>query len=143
MKKRNDPRKAVTGILALALFALTGCSAQNVNPGREQSSCELSLNGVCASAIDSYLAAETARPVKAASSKTASLEPLVAPVNLPDGELATEVDCYVNFDRKGSWLVYAHVAIAPSSPEAVEHLRDHDLCENASPERRLASGPIS
>jgi hypothetical protein len=60
------------------------------------------------------------------------------PVSLPGGELAAEVDCYVNVDPNGSWLVYAHVAIQPSSPQAVEQLRNQDLCTDEWPERRLA-----
>ena len=54
--------------------------------------------------------------------------PLVAPLTLPAGELAAEVDCYVNVDPYGSTVVYAHVAIQPESPQAVEHLRNQDLC---------------
>jgi hypothetical protein len=38
----------------------------------------------------------------------------------------------------GSWVVYAHVAIPPESPQAIEHLRNQDLSRDEWPERRLA-----
>jgi len=31
------------------------------------------------------------------------------------GELAAEVDCYMNVDPDGHWLVYSHVAIRARS----------------------------
>ena len=64
--------------------------------------------------------------------------PLVAPLRSPRGELSAEVDCYVNVDSRRSWLVYAHVAIPPESPEAVENLRNQDLCTHKLPEGKLA-----
>jgi len=44
----------------------------------------------------------------------------------------------VNVDPNGSWLVYTHVAIPPRSQQAVEHLRNQDLCTDEQGERRLA-----
>jgi hypothetical protein len=137
VKKRNELKKIGLGALALALFALAGCSARSVDPAPEPQRCELNANAVCASAIENYLAAETVRPAQAAQSKSPHLVPLVAPITLPGGDLAAEVDCYVNVDPNGSRLVYAHVAIPPNSPQAAEHLRNQDLCTN-EPERRLA-----
>jgi hypothetical protein len=136
VKKRNDLKNIALG--ALALFSFAGCSARNVDLATEPPGCELNANAVCASAIENYLTAEALRLAQAAPSKSPHLVPLVAPVSLPGGELAAEVDCYVNVDPNGSWLVYAHVAIPPNSPHAAEHLRDQDLCTNEWPERRLA-----
>lgn len=138
MKMSNDPKKIALGALALGLFALVGCATQPVDTGREQESCEISLNAVCATASENYFAGEAIRPAQATTSKNPHVVPLVAPVALPGGELAAEVDCYVNVESNGYWLVYAHVAIAPTSQQAVEHLRDQALCVNESPERRLA-----
>jgi hypothetical protein len=138
MKKRNELTKIVLRTLALALFAFSGCSAQSDDPASEPARCELSVNAVCASAIENYLAAEAVRPAQAAPSKSPHLVPLVAPVTLSGGELAAEVDCYVSVDPYGSWLVYSHVAIPPSSQKALEHLRSQDLCMKERPEHRLA-----
>ena len=138
MKKRNDPRTIALGTLALALFALAGCSARGIDLAPEPPRCELNANAVCASAIENYLATAAVLPARAAPSKSPHLVPLIAPLKSPRGELAAEVDCYVNSDPNGSWLVYAHVAIPPSSPQAVEHLRNQDLCANELPERKLA-----
>lgn len=135
---RNDLKKIALGALALSLFAFVGCATQTADTGRDQASCEISLNAVCATVTENYFAGEGVRPAQAAPSKNPHVVPLVAPVTLPGGELAAEVDCYVNTDSNGYWLVYAHVAIPPSSPQAVAHLRDHDLCVNESPERTLA-----
>jgi hypothetical protein len=138
VKKRSDLKKIALGALGAALFALAGCSVRSAEPALERPRCELNANAVCASAIENYLAAEAARPAQTAPSKSPHLVPLVAPVSLPGGELAAEVDCYVNVDPNGSRVVYAHVAIPPESPQAVEHLRNQDLCTDESPERRLA-----
>ena len=138
MKKRNDLKGIVLGSFAVALLALAGCSVRRVDLATEPPRCELNTNAVCASAIENYLTAEAVRLAQAAPSKSRHLVPLVAPLTLPGGELAAEVDCYVNVDPNGSWVVYAHVAIPPDSPEAAEHMRDKDLCTNKWPERRLA-----
>jgi hypothetical protein len=74
------------------------------------------------------------RPAQAESSKTPHLVPSST---LPGGELAAEVNCYVNVNPNGSWLVCAHVAIPPSSQQAVEHLHSQDLCMDERLERRL------
>jgi hypothetical protein len=138
VKKRNSPRTIALGTLALALFALAGCSAQSIDLAPEPLRCELNANAVCASAIENYIAAEAVRPARAAPSRNPHLVPLIAPLTSPGGELIAEVDCYVNVDPDGSWLVYAHVAIPPESPQAVEHLRNQDLCRGELPERKLA-----
>lgn len=140
MKTSNDPKKIALGALALGLFAIVGCATQPVDAQREQTSCEISLNAICATASENYFAGPAIRPARAMTSKSPHVVPLVAPVTLPGGELAAEVDCYVHVDADGYWLVYAHVAIAPTSQQAVEHLRDQALCVNGSPERRLALG---
>ena len=141
VKKCNDLKKIALGTLALALFALAGCSSRSVNrvdQAPEPPRCELNANAVCASAIETYLAAEAVQPAQAESSKTPHLVPLVAPVTLPGGEMAAEVDCYVNVDPNGSWLVFAHVAVPPKSPQSLERLRSQHLCMDERPERRLA-----
>jgi hypothetical protein len=138
VKKRNDPRTIALGSLALTLFALAGCSARSIDLAPEPPRRELNANAVCASAIENYLAAEVVRPMPGAPSKNPHLVPLIAPLTSRGGELAAEVDCYVNVDPEGSWLVYAHVAIPPESPQAVEHLRNQDLCTGEMPERKLA-----
>ena len=138
MKKRSDLKEIGLGTLAVALLALAGCSARSVDLATEPPRCELNAKAICASAIENYLTAEAVRLAQAAPSKSPHLVALVAPLALPGGELAAEVDCYVNVDPNGSWLVYAHVAIRPESLQAVEHLRDQDLCTNEWPERRLA-----
>lgn len=138
MKKRNGPRTIASGTMALALFALTGCSARSIDLTPEPPRCELNANAVCASAIENYLAAEAVRPARAARPKSPHLVPLVAPLTSPGGELAAEVDCYVNVDSDRSWLVYAHVAIPPESSQAIEHLRNQELCTDELPERKLA-----
>ena len=138
VKKRNDPRTIALGTLALALFALAGCSARSVDLAAEPPRCELSANAICASAIENYLTAGAVRLAQAAPSKSPHLVPLVAPVSLPGGELAAEVDCYVNVDPGGSWLVYAHVAIPPESSQAIERLRSQELCTDELPGRKLA-----
>jgi len=143
VNRRSGLKHILPLVLTLAPFVLMACTAQSVDSARDQSSCEIKLDAVCANAVDSYLAAEAARPAKAAESKSQRLEPLVAPVKLRDGQLAAEVDCYISFDPNGPWLVYAHLAIPPSSSKAVEHLREHGLCESPSPERSLASGTTS
>jgi hypothetical protein len=140
VKKRNDLKEIVLGTLVLALFAIAGCSARSIGPAPEPPRCELDAKAVCASAIENYLAAEAVRPAQAALSRSPHLVPLVAPVTLPGGELAVEVDCYLNVDPNGSWLVYAHVAIPPNSPQAAEHLRNQDLCTGERPERAVAMG---
>ena len=136
VKKHNDLKKIALG--ALALIAFAGCSAQNVEPAPEPPRCELNANAVCASAIENYFAADAVRPAQATPSNSPHLVPLVAPVTLPGGELVAEVDCYVNVDPNGSWLVYTHVAIPPRSQQALEHLRNQDLCTDEQGERRLA-----
>jgi hypothetical protein len=138
VKKRNDPRTIALMTLALALFALAGCSARSIDLAHEPPRCELIANAVCASAIENYLTAEVVRLAQAAPSKSPHLVALVAPLALPGGELAAEVDCYVNVDLNGSWVVYAHVAIPPESSQAVEHLRNQELCTDELPERKLA-----
>lgn len=135
--------RVALGTLALALFALAGCSARSLDQAPEPSRCELNASAVCASVIENYFSAETVRPANLTLSKSPRLVPLVAPVTLPGGELAAEVDCYVAVDPNGSWLVDTHVAISPKSPQAVEHLRDQDLCSDEWPERRLAMVPTS
>jgi hypothetical protein len=110
----------------------------SVDLAAEAPRCELNTDAVCASAIENYLTAEVVRLAQAAPSKSPHLVPLVAPLTLSGGELAAEVDCYVNVDPNGSRVVYAHLAIPPESPQAVEHLRNQDLCTDESPERRLA-----
>ena len=137
VKKHNELQKIALGALTLALFALAGCSARSVDPAPEPPRCELNAKAVCASAIENYLAAEAVRPARGEPSKSPHLVPLVAPVTLR-GELAAEADCYVDVDPNGPWLVYAHVAIPPRSPQAIEHLRNQDLCIDESSERRLA-----
>jgi hypothetical protein len=141
LDKLNHLKRIALGALGAALFALAGCSVRSAEPAPERPRCELNANAVCASAIENYLAAEAARPAQTAPSKSPHLVPLVAPVSLPGGELAAEVDCYVNVDRGGSWLVYAHVAIPPESSQAVEHLRNQELCTDELPERKLAMEP--
>jgi hypothetical protein len=141
LDKLNHLKRIALGALGAALFALAGCSVRSAEPAPERPRCELNANAVCASAIENYLAAEAARPAQTAQSRSPYLVPLVAPVTLPGGELAAEVDCYVNVDPNGTWLVYAHVAIPPNSPQVAEHLRDKDLCTDAGPERRLAMEP--
>jgi hypothetical protein len=141
VKKRNDLKEIVLGTLAVALSALAGCSARSVELATEPPRCELNANAVCASAIENYLTAEAVRLAQAAPSKSRQLVPLVAPLTLSGGELAAEVDCYVNVDPNGAWLVYAHVAIPPESPQVAERLRDKDLCTEEWPERRLALEP--
>jgi hypothetical protein len=141
VKKCNDLQKVALGTLALTLFAIAGCSARSVDrvdQAPEPPRCELNANAVCASAIETYLAAEAVRPAQAESSKSPHLVPLVAPVTLPGGEMAAEVDCYVDVDPNGSWLVYAHVAVPPKSPQSLERLRSQDLCMDERPEHRLA-----
>jgi hypothetical protein len=138
VKNRNDLKEIMLGTLAVALCALAGCSARSVDLAAEPPRCELNTNAVCASAIENSLTAEAVRLAQAAPSKSPHLVALVAPLALPGGELAAEVDCYVNVDLNGSWVVYAHVAIPPESPQAVEHLRNQDLCTDGWPERRLA-----
>jgi hypothetical protein len=141
VEKRSDLKKIALGALGAALFALAGCSVRSAEPAPERPRCELNANAVCASAIENYLAAEAARPAQTAPPRSPHLVPLVAPVTLSGGELAAEVDCYVNVDPNGTWLVYAHVAIPPNSPQVAEHLRDKDLCTDEWPERRLAMEP--
>jgi hypothetical protein len=136
VKKRNELKKIALG--ALALFALAGCSARSVEPAPEPPRCDLNAYAVCASIFENYLAAEAVRPAQAVPSTSPDLVPLVAPVTLPGGELAAEVDCYVTVDPDAAWLVYSHVAIPPSSPKAAEHLRSLDLCTDEQGERRLA-----
>jgi hypothetical protein len=138
VKKRSDLRTVPIGTLALALFALAGCSARSVAPAPEPAPCEVNVDIVCASAIEKYLTAEAVRLVHAAPSRSPRLAPLVAPVTLPGGELAAEVDYYVNINPNGSSLVFAHVAIPPNSRRAIEHLRNQDLCTDERQERRLA-----
>jgi hypothetical protein len=102
MKNRGYALKRIAfAAPALVLFALSGCSTRTLALGREQSGCDLSVNTVCARAIDSYLADETLQPVQVASSKGPLLVPIVAPATLPGGELAVEVDCYVDVDPNG------------------------------------------
>jgi len=141
LNKLNHLKRIALGALGVALFAFAGCSVRSADPAPERPRCELNANAVCASAIENYLAAEAARPAQTAQSRSPYLVPLVAPVTLPGGELAAEVDCYVNVDPNGTWLVYAHVAIPPNSPQVAEHLRDKDLCTDEWPERRLAMEP--
>jgi hypothetical protein len=137
VKKRNELKKIALGALALVPFALAGCSARSVDPAPEPARCEVNADAVCASALENYLADEALRPARAVPSKSPDLVPLVAPLTLPGGELAAEVDCYVNVDPNGSWLVYAHLAIPPKSVQSLEHLRNQDLCADERPERRL------
>jgi len=138
-----DHGRVALGILALVLFTLTGCSAITFDPAADPPRCELNARAVCASAIENYLAAEAVRPALAALSKGPRLVPLVAPVTLPGGGLAAEVDCYADVDPNGPRLIYTHVAIPPKSPQAAGRLRNQDLCTDDWPERRLAIEPTS
>jgi hypothetical protein len=138
VKKRSDLKKIALGAVGAVLFALAGCSARSVDLAAEPPRCELNANAICASAIENYLTAGAVRLAQAAPSKSPHLVPLVAPVTLRGGELAAEVDCYVNVDPNGTWLVYAHVAIPPESSKAIEHLRNQELCTDELPDRKLA-----
>jgi uncharacterized lipoprotein YajG len=93
VKKRNDLKEIVLGTLAVALFALAGCSARSVELAAEPPGCELNANAVCANAIENYLTAESLRLAQATPSKSPHLVPLVAPLTLLGGELVAEVDC--------------------------------------------------
>jgi hypothetical protein len=139
MKKQYELKEAALRTLTLVLFVLSGCGMLTTTSGREQLSCEVNVSTVCAKAIDAYLADKGVRYAQAAPASGPQLVPLVAPITMASGNLAAEVDCYVDVDPNGSWLVYAHAAIQPSSLEAVEHLRRQELCASESPERRLAA----
>ena len=70
MKKRNDLKEVVLGTLAVALFALAGCSARSVDLAAEPPRCELNANAICASAIENNLTAGAVRLAQAAPSKS-------------------------------------------------------------------------
>jgi hypothetical protein len=138
MKRHNDSKKFALSALAIALFAFAGCSDQSAHLAPEPPRCELNTNAVCASAMENYLTAEAVWPARVPPPTSPHLVPLVAPLRSPGGQLDAEVDCYVNVDPDGSWLVYAHVAILPKSLQATEHLRNQDLCTDQLPESKLA-----
>jgi hypothetical protein len=91
---------------------------------------------VCASAFENYLTAEVMRAVESPPSQRPHVMPLVVSVKLPGGELAAEVDCYVNVKPEGSSLIHAHVAIPPN-PSQAEQLCNHNLCMEESPKRGI------
>jgi hypothetical protein len=140
--KRQRPhlKNSVFSVLAIVLFAQPGCGTRVVHPAPSNASCEVQVGAVCARAIHSYLAEGGQQSHESAPYLRPHLVPLVEPVALPDGELATEVDCYVDIRPSGSRLVYAHVAIPPRSQQAVEHLRNEALCANELSERSFAMG---
>jgi hypothetical protein len=126
------------GFLTFASIAFLGCSASNVSPVSERTSCELNVGAVCARAMENYLAEHETWSIRAGPRKTSEVVPLVVPMKMLDGELAAEVDCYMSISADGPWLVDAHVAIQPRSQRAVEYLLDQEVCTNTLPERSLA-----
>ncbi len=128
------------GLLAYAALAFTGCSVPSRGSVAADPTCELSVSAVCSQAINSYRGEEAIRSANVKPWKGTQLEPMVMPVMLPSGELAAEADCYVAISRDEIWVVYAQVAISPTSSRAVEYLGDRGLCIDAGSERRLASG---
>jgi hypothetical protein len=98
MKMRDRLNKVV---VAPTLLLLVGCSARRVDLTREPAGCELKADAVCASAFENYLTAEVMRAVESPPSQRPHVMPLVVPVKLPGGELAAEVDCYVNVKPEG------------------------------------------
>jgi hypothetical protein len=138
--KTREHMCAILGTLMLALSGLVGCSSSGPQPATHQASCEISVDAVCASAIGNYFAEHTERPVQVGPAKNSMLLPFVAPVKMPSGEVAAEVDCYTSIGSDGSWwLVYAHVAMPPRSQSAAKRLRDQELCIDVPTERMLAT----
>ena len=125
-------------MLAIALFAQSGCGTQVVHPTSPNANCEVRVSAVCARAINSYLAEGGQQSNESVPSLGPRLVPLVEPVALPNGQLAIEVGCYVDIRPSGSRLVYAHVAIPPRSQQAVEDLRDEALCADEVSQRSYA-----
>ncbi|PWT80637.1 MAG: hypothetical protein C5B58_11210 [Acidobacteria bacterium] len=119
-------------MLVIVLFAQSGCGI-HVHPALPNASSEVQVGAVCARTINSYLVEGGQQLDESVPSLGPRLVPLVEQVALPNGELATEVDCYVDIRPSGSWLVYAHVAIPPPSQRAVEHLRNAALAQTNYP----------
>ena len=86
--------KRIVGALGAALLALAGCSVRSAEPALERPRCEL-----CQRRLRERHRELPGRGGRAACSDCAAEKPtlgaLVAPVTLPGGELAAEVDCYV------------------------------------------------
>ncbi len=140
MNNSNKLKQSVVMVLTLVSLILVGCGVANDGRVAARSTCEVSLDAVCAPAIYNYFASGEVRPTRSRLSRGPLLVSLVAPVTMPSGELAAEVDCYVAVEASGPWLVCAHLAISPRSRAALEHLRNEGLCADGGPEQTLAFG---
>ena len=133
----------ISGLLALAVGALAGCSATG---GEPQPSCELMTAQICSRAAETQLQDGTLAISDALKPEEAHVVPLVVPVMRQDGVLAAEVDCYVNADPRSYSLVRSNLAIAPASEESVDFLEARHLCADygshaaADNDQRLETG---
>jgi len=93
VKRQRPHLKNLISVLAIVLFAQSGCGTQVAHPASPNASCEVQVGAVCARAINSYLAEGGRLSDDSATSLGPRLVPLVEPVPLANGELATEVDC--------------------------------------------------
>jgi hypothetical protein len=122
----NNVRLA--GTLAWVSIAYLACSVGNFSSVPDGSNCELNLNAVCARVVETYPREPTIRPADVEPTRGAQVDLLIMPIEMPDGELAAEVDCYTSLTDDSSWLVYTHLAIPPDSQQSVKYLREQELC---------------
>src|SRR5215472_3157827 len=113
------------GLLVLFTLALVGCSETSDRP---RLTCQLMTAQICSRAVEAQLHDKTLAVSYAFRPEEARVVPLVVPVFRQDGVLAAEVDCYANTDSHSYSIVKSEVAIAPTSQESLDFLRERHLC---------------
>ena len=118
-------RRNILKLFAIAAIALAGCSETAVQP---QQSYELMTAPICSRAAEAKLHDGTMTVSYSFRPEDARVVPFVVPVFRQDGVLAAEVDCYANTDSHSYSIVRSDLAIAPTSEESVDFLRDRHMC---------------
>lgn len=117
--------KTSLGLLAIGAIALAGCSESAIQP---QARCEVMTAQICSRAAEAQLSDGNLAVSYSFRAEEARVVPFVVPVMRPDGALAAEVDCYANTNSHSYSIVKSELAIAPTSQESIDYLRDRHMC---------------
>jgi hypothetical protein len=131
--------KKSLGLLAIAAIALAGCSESAIQP---QARCELMTAQICSRAAEAQLSDGTLAVGYSFQPEEARVVLFVVPVMRPDGALAAEVDCYANTNSRSFSIVKSELAIAPTSQESIDYLRDRHMCGDEGSYAAGERGPI-
>ena len=115
-------------IQMIVAIALAGCSELAPQP---QSSCEVMVEQICSRAAAAQVLDGTLAVNYSSRPKESQVVPLIVPVSGQNGDLAAEVDCYVNTESGNVSIVHSDLAIPPQSQESVELLRSRHLCADS------------